>query len=395
MNKIITKEKALIKKLKNKTNKHVSNNKIFTLFDFIFSICFIIVLTLGFIFAPKIDKKINNVQNEISNRISIEAGVKAHFLDVGQAGCVIIELPNNKILMYDTGLETTSEKIVNYIKKNIKTRVIDYLILSHTDSDHIGGACAILENFKINNIVRPVVKSTHTNFDESLNYININEFSTLNEPLYANVLNKIYQENATVFVADYKNIEQLNNVFDGDECNIEFYLPYYYTSSNMNDFSSIITITYMGKTLMLTGDATERTEKNILKNYSVPDIDFLLLAHHGSNTSSSFEFLQKTLPEYVYVSVGKDNSFNHPHTETLNKLDYLGVKYEKIYLTANCGDIILAFNGSVVENYFNAYKIRINLILTGIGLIILIAYIPKLKKFIKHIVKKKRKKAVK
>lgn len=382
------------KKLIKLTNpKPKEKDNIFNIIDVIFISCFLLAIILGFVFSKTINKTINNITNEVVSKITINNGVKAHVLNVGQAECVIVELPDNKLLMYDTGLEENANYIINYVNKNCETRVIDYLILSHTDADHIGGACKILDRYEIKNIVRPIVKSNHENFKEHED--ELNKITAINDELYAQVLTKIYNENANVYFADYKNVDELNNVFDGQNYNIQFYLPHFYTSSELNDFSSVITITYMGQTLMITGDATERTEKSLLKNYQVPDVNFIVLAHHGSNTSSSFKFLSIVKPEYVYISVGKNNTYNHPHVETLNKLDYLNIKPERIYLTSNCEDIILAFNGEKIENYYDAIKINIILVLIGLVIVVIFVYIPKIRKIFKLINVKNRRKKIK
>ncbi len=374
----LIKEKAKSKQKRQMVDK----NKVFTLFDLIFVSCFVIITTLALVFSSPIEIFINKSNNEQVSKITISQGVKAHILNVGQAGCTIVELPNNKILVYDTGLKESFNHIKNYLTKEIETSVIDYLILSHTDSDHIGGAEDVLNLFEVKNIIRPVVKSAHPNFNETNNISNLEDFSVVQDELYANVLNKVYTENAEVFIADYNNIETLNQSFDGDDYNIELYIPTFYKSSNSNDFSIVVTITHQGKTLMLTGDATHKSEKNLLENYALPDVDFMVLAHHGSSNSSSFEFLQKVKPEYVYISAGKNNSYNHPHEETLNKLKLLGVEEEKLYVTYNCGDIVLAYNGQVVQHYLNNHSIKVWYIVVGLYLVVLFSYYPKIKKYI-------------
>lgn len=358
-----------------------------SLFDIIFISILLIITIFGMVFSFSLNRVFNNVKVEQTPKISINNALEAHILDVGQAECILVKLPENKLLVYDTGLEENGKFILNYIKNNLNKTVIDYLILSHTDLDHIGGAICLIDNLEVKNIVRPIVKSVNSTFDETNLVANYN-FSALDDETYANTLKKIYEETEFVYEADYKNVENLNNLFDGDSYNIEFYIPHYYTSSNMNDFSSVITITYMGKTLMITGDATERTEKNLLNNYSVPNVDFLIVAHHGSSTSSSFEFLEKIRPEYAYISVDKNNTYGHPSQETLNKLIYLNVKETRIYSTAKLGTVVLAFNGKNIENTFNAFSIKTGYIIVGLWIVVIVLYIPKFKKIKKLIIVK-------
>lgn len=388
--------KTLHQKVKQKKRAY-SKDKIFNLVDFIFIPLFICVVVLGFVFASNIDLKINKIDKDVVNKITINNAVKAHFLDVDQATCVLVELPDDKLIVYDTGFEENGIYISKFINKTLKRDSIDLLILSHTDSDHIGGAPYLLDNFKVLNIVRPITKSSNEIYNEAEENLD-NKYTVLNDSLYATVLQKIYAENCNVYESDYKNIEHLNSVFDTKCCNLQFYIPQFYKSSNSNDFSCCLTITYMGQTLMLTGDLTQRSEQNLLDNYSLPDVNFLLIAHHGSKDGSSLKFLQKVLPEYAYISAGKDNSYNHPSYDTLNKLNFLNISQERIYITSESGNILLAFNGAKIQNYIDKINIKTAYILIGIILVVIMLYLPKitklLKNFIANLIKKCKKNKV-
>ena len=95
---------------------------------------------------------------------------------------------------------------------------------------------------------------------------------------------------------------------------------------------------------LFTGDTTSEIEKLILKENI--DVDVLKVAHHGSKYSSSLEFLKKATPSYAIISVGKNNSYNHPSSETINNLK----KYtNNIYLTSELGTILLTSNGQTID----------------------------------------------
>ena len=104
---------------------------------------------------------------------------------------------------------------------------------------------------------------------------------------------------------------------------------------NENDNSNVIYTKIDGYKFMFMGDASITTEKDILDKYNLPDIDVLKVGHHGSNTSSSKEFIDKINPKYSVISVGKNNRYGHPNEEVLDNL-----KNSKIYRTDIYGSIM-------------------------------------------------------
>jgi len=90
---------------------------------------------------------------------------------------------------------------------------------------------------------------------------------------------------------------------------------------NENDNSNVIYTELNGYKFMFMGDASSITEKEILNEYNLPDIDVLKVGHHGSKTSSSIEFIDEINPEYSIISVGKNNRYGHPNKEALENLE--------------------------------------------------------------------------
>ena len=115
---------------------------------------------------------------------------------------------------------------------------------------------------------------------------------------------------------------------------------------NENDNSSVIYFNYEGYKFLFMGDASTEIEKDILEKYNLEDIDFLKVGHHGSNTSSSDEFINSINPNYSVISVGKNNRYGHPKESVLNILSN-----SKIYRTDLDGSIEIKLNK-------NGYKIR-------------------------------------
>jgi competence protein ComEC len=118
-----------------------------------------------------------------------------------------------------------------------------------------------------------------------------------------------------------------------------------------NDGSVVAKLTYGDISIMLTGDATSKTEQIILKGNSITQLnsDILKVGHHGSRTSSSLEFVKAVSPAYALISDGKDNKYGHPHQDTLNTLASFGAK---IFRTDLSGTIVMKSDGIVPSFYF-------------------------------------------
>ena len=240
---------------------------------------------------------------------------KVIFLDVGQGDSCFISLENKNILIDTGGLFSSnpSEKIITMLK-SFGLNKIDYLILSHGDFDHMGDSIYFVNNFKVENVI-----------------FNCGEFNDLEREL----LNVLKEKNIKYYLC----IDELN-------CNnykLKFLNTGIYDDENTN--SLVIYLNYNNYKFLFMGDATKERENDILKKYNLKDIDFLKVGHHGSNTSSSIEFINSINPKYSMISVGKNNRYGHPKESVLSIL-----KNSKIYRTDIDGSIIVNFNK-------NKYKI--------------------------------------
>ena len=113
---------------------------------------------------------------------------------------------------------------------------------------------------------------------------------------------------------------------------------------NENDNSNVIYTELDGYKFMFMGDASVTTEKEILNNYNLPDIDVLKVGHHGSRTSSSKHFINKINPKYSIISVGKNNRYGHPNKEVLDNLNNA-----KIYRTDENGSIMFKIKNNKLK----------------------------------------------
>lgn len=230
-------------------------------------------------------------------------------IDVGQGDSILIH-SNNKSILIDTGGNVNSKNdgkifynTISPILKSEGIKKLDYLIITHGDKDHIGEAKTIINNIKVKNIL-----------------INNNKINYLEEKILTK-RTEISKEGKTINLGDFKLI-QLNE-------NLE----------NENDSSSIYLLKYKNIKVLLTGDASIKSEQNLLKKYKLGYVDILKVGHHGSNTSTSKELIKEINPKVSLISVGKNNKYNHPNKEVLENLSET-----KIYRTDKDGTINIFFN---------------------------------------------------
>ena len=142
-------------------------------------------------------------------------------------------------------------------------------------------------------------------------------------------------EQELIKVLDKKKIKYYSCIKELNIDNNKLYFLQTKEYDNENDFSSVIYTELNGYKFMFMGDASVTTEKGILSKYNLPDIDILKVGHHGSNTSSSKEFINEINPKYSIISVGKNNRYGHPNMEVLKTLEN-----SKIYRTDQDGSIM-------------------------------------------------------
>lgn len=284
------------------------NNKI--------SLIILFIAIIGYILTMYSNYLNPSQANETSNQNIVTTDLKVYFFDVGQADSILIT-NNGHNMLIDAGNNEDGPKLVKYIKKDLGITEFDYLIGTHPHEDHIGGLDDIINNFDIKKIYLPDITTTTKTFEDVLDAISSKELTI--------------------------TIPKIGETFKLGEA--DFTVLYTGTnSSDLNSTSIIIKMIFGNYSYLFTGDTTSEIEKLIFKENI--DVDVLKVAHHGSKTSSSLEFLQKVTPSYAIISVGKNNSYNHPSTTTINRLK----KYtNNIYLTSELGTILLTSDGQKIN----------------------------------------------
>ena len=234
-------------------------------------------------------------------------------IDVGQGDSILLHSDNKNILI-DTGGVTTKEGIIYYntllpLFKSEGIKKIDYLILTHGDFDHLGEAKTIIDNFKVDKVI-----------------INNNKLNYYEKRL-VNKKTIIGEEGLSIKLKDFYLI-QLNEDLEDE-----------------NDSSEIYLMKYKNIKVLLTGDASIKSEETLLDKYDLGKINILKVGHHGSKTSTSERLLKETNPDIALISCGKDNKFNHPNIETINILNKHNIKY---YRTDKQGTITINLNNKKI-----------------------------------------------
>lgn len=266
----------------------------------------------------------------ISKIYILNSKLEVHFLDVSQGDSALIITKERKKILIDGGgsesYDIGSNVLRPYLLKK-KIKILDYIIISHMDTDHCKGIFSIMEELKVKNVI------IGKQFEDSNNYkrfINIAKNKKIRVIVVEagqriNIEKKLYFD---VLWPDQKNVINENV---------------------LNNNSLVCKLTYNDFNILFTGDIEEIAEKEILKKYANTDIlssEVLKVAHHGSKTSSTEEFIKAVNPSIALIGVGKNNKFKHPSNITLECLNNLKCN---IYRTDKDGEIILKINQNAIE----------------------------------------------
>lgn len=238
------------------------------------------------------------------------------FIDVGQGNASLIQYKGKNVLI-DTGEEASYQKLKSYLKKK-NVSVIHNMILTHYDSDHMGSADLVIDDFQ----VKKVSVSAYEN--DKKKTLQVKE---LNQAISNNKIKKAkIKAGQQIKVASGITLKALSPKED-------------YRESNEN--SVVLRLDYKKKSFLFTGDIDSKVEAEIYQKYKV-DVDVLQIAHHGSDYASGILFLKKASPEYAVISVGADNSYGHPRSTVLKRLTNFT---KKILRTDKNGNIIFTSDG--------------------------------------------------
>ena len=254
---------------------------------------------------------------ETDNKASVSTfsgdTLRVNYIDVGQGDSIFIQLPNKETMLIDAGEAYKSENVINYLN-NLDIKRIDYVVGTHPHTDHIGGLESVINTFDIGFIYMPNAISTSKTYEDLLTTIS-------NKGL------KVKTAKSGVVVLNEDNLK------------LEFIAPNSDNYSNLNNYSAVLKLTYLDNTFLFMGDAETLSEDEITSDVKA---DVIKVGHHGSDSSSSVEFVKKVNPEYAIIMVGEGNSYNHPYQSIINR--YLSMN-AKVLRTDLDGNIICDSDG--------------------------------------------------
>ncbi len=274
-------------------------------------ITLLIVLILCGIYTQW-NSKVSNYKYDDININSDELNI--FYFNVGQADCTLITM-EDEVMLIDAGNKSDGKYIVEFLRAQGISK-IDYLIETHSDDDHNGGIRTIVKNLEITNVYMPQSAIEKSDIQDE---IDISIFSDL-------------EQTYTLSKADWKVLSVNNST------NIK--------ESEDNDTSIVIQLNYGNNKFLFMGDATSKVEKRLINNNQLEKIDVLKVGHHGSNSSSSQNFLDVILPIYSIISVNHLEYSKHPDERTIARLNTIN---SKIYRTDKNGTIWITSNGTNIE----------------------------------------------
>jgi beta-lactamase superfamily II metal-dependent hydrolase len=247
-----------------------------------------------------------------------DARLTVHFQDVGQASSILIEGPE-KTLLIDAAEDSEGDDVLRYIQaQGIDT--LDYVIGTHPHADHIGGLDDVISEMDVGQVILPVIP------DEILP----------DTQIYDDLLDTIELRDLNVLDAKPGQTYDL-----GDDAKLTILAPVG-EYADLNNMSVVCRLTYGDTSFLFTSDASEGAEGDLLMDGAVLRSDVLSVAHHGSNTSSTEEFIDAVSPAIAVISCGMDNSFGHPHREVMERLQGRDVR---ILRTDLDGFVVVTSNG--------------------------------------------------
>lgn len=277
----------------------------------------LLVAVLG-IFSFAIESSINIAIDKMMSYLSIvvkQDNLVVHIIDVGEGDAMAVNFPNGQVALIDTGLEDTADVVMEYIDTKVindqKDKVIDYIFLSHCDSDHAGGLTRILNNYDVQKVYRP---RQYASFETPIEY----GYEATNQAYTSGIATIIEKDISLNVVVDEMKLD-IGGVV------LKFFSPLIQYKDS-NDYSYFLKMTYNEKSFLFTGDASATVEEDIMTEHAQElKSDYLKIAHHGSKYSTSADFVACVQPKYAVISVG-NNRYGHPTSVVINNLTGVGAQ---------------------------------------------------------------------
>ena len=288
-------------------------------FKIITAIVVIILIVTNLITrAKEVQQQI--VLKERTNSEKVEGELVLTMIDVGQADCFLL-MQNGKTALIDCGTRSTGEDAVEYLK-SIGSTKLDYVFGTHPHDDHMGGMYDIITNFDVGQIIIPKIE----------------------EEITSNWYIKLIEE---LSFGDY-NIgnSAVGDIYYLGDATIKVIGPISDANGNINNYSTVMKISFGEMDIIMTGDAETEVEEGILATKENIDAEILKVGHHGSDTSSSEGFLDAISPDYALISTKIGNKYEHPIKSTMENLKERNIE---VYRTDENGTVVATITSASVS----------------------------------------------
>lgn len=293
-------------------------------------ICFGVLIESGLITIDRADEKtsfpvFSPTGSSGSTTVPDSAkNFSVNIIDVGQGDSILI-CAGEKSVLIDAAEREAADDIIDFIRSKGITR-LDFIIATHPHSDHIGGMGDVIDRFGADKIIVPRLPDDMVPVTKA----------------YESFLTSVRNNGGKLTAAKAGNVYEIAQI-DGTSVTMTILTPVDGASyTNLNDYSVAVRIDYGSVSWLLSGDLSEPGEKDLINSGADIDVTAYKVAHHGSSSSSSEEFLARVTPRLCVISCGKDNSYGHPHSETIEKLTQYT---QSIYRTDEMGTITVYSDG--------------------------------------------------
>lgn len=245
-----------------------------------------------------------------------EENLTVLYLDVGQADSALITCGDATMLV--DGGNTEDSNLVAAVLQERGIETLDYVVCTHAHEDHVGGLSGALHVAKAETILAPVTAADNQPFT---------------------TFAQLAAEQGVAIT-----VPEPDETFALGGAQVQVLGPRE-TYSNVNSTSLVLRVTYGETSFLFTGDMESDAEKDLVEAGCDLSADVLKVGHHGSDTSTSYVFLNEVMPEYAVISVGKDNDYGHPSDTVLSRLRDAGAA---VYRTDLQGDVLAVSDGKTV-----------------------------------------------
>lgn len=260
-------------------------------------------------------------ESGVTESLSSSAEMSVHFVDVGQGDCTIIE-SDGKVILIDSGERDKAQTVINYLT-NMGVESLDYCIVTHPHTDHMGSMAEVLSHYKAEKMIMP-----------QLSEVNIPTTATFEDFLLS------AEENCDEIIA-----AEAGYTYSMGEVEIQILGPCE-QDEDLNNMSVVAKIVYDEVSFLITGDCSFDEEDDIMDNYyNQLRSDVLKVGHHGSSGSTSTDWLEAIEPDTAVISVGEGNSYGHPTKKVLNILEDFDCE---IFRTDESGSVVFETDGKTI-----------------------------------------------